>query len=287
MPKNNSQEKIFVIRISAKKAYKIIVGIFSAIAILVVVFLIVKANPDSINDTFTDETKIASAEKLEIATTTGQVTLAECYSPNSIWTKEADTVVRDISSLSASDAISKDIYCDDYNCILWTDGVALSSTTAVCIATDSNVYANILWSKTDSGTATYGEEGNSLYGDQIGGTHVSGLIVGDYNTNVGNKNWLNRYHSTGTFPTMAVCKSKGPSWRLPNILELDSIRDQAKGSAPYTRAPNFSGANSGNLSSSESSATEAYMMDNGNGRLGSINKSSNNNFTRIRCVRDY
>ncbi|KPJ55727.1 hypothetical protein AMJ49_06485 [Parcubacteria bacterium DG_74_2] len=264
---------------SYKKSYKIIAVISIVIIAVAVGFLIVRASPDSVSDTFSDEANIGSAEKIEIDVSAGQVKLAECYSANPSWTKVADTIVRDINSTTTATATtSKDIYCDDYNCILWTDGAATSTT--VCIATDSNVYGNILWSKTDvSGTKQYGEYGNSLTGDQIGGTHTSGLIVGNNGVNVGTKNWLNRYYTSGTFPAMAACKDKGSGWRLPTILELDSIRDQAKGS-PYSYLPNI--VASDYWSSSEDSANNGYTLYFGNGDVSNHTKSY---YSYVRCVR--
>ncbi len=279
------------LRFSKNQSYKIGLEVYSVtvtiILILVMSFLITRANPDSISDTFTDETQIASVAKLEIATTTGQVTLAECYSPNSEWAKETDTIVRDISSLSASATTSKDIYCDDYNCILWADGVALSSTTTVCIATNSNVYGGLLWSKTDNGSEEYGERGSPLYGDQIGGTHASGLMAGNNNVNKENRDWINRYHSTGTFPAMAACKAKGSGWKLPNALDLDGIRDQDKGSAPYTRLPNIISGDywTSTDSGDTNKATPLDFSDGNIGPGGGTDYRNNNRY--VRCVREH
>ena len=82
---------------------------------------------------------------------------------------------------------------------------------------------------------------------------------------------------------MDACKALGLGWRLPNILELDSIRDQAKGSAPYSRLPNV-GSNY-YWSSTEASSTYAWPLyfNNGNAFYGA-NKSSAN---YVRCVRGY
>jgi len=244
------------------KSYKILVVFAIIIVVGVISFLVVRASPDFKNDTFTDEAKILGAEKVEIATTTGQIKLAECYSPNPSWSKIADTIVRDISNLSNSNATtSKDIYCDGYNCVLWTDGAA-TPTSAVCIATDSNVYAKILWSKTDVvGGATNWGSSTAISGEEIGGTHDSSLKAGAENTIIGAKNWLNRYYWTGTnkFSAMDACRAKGSGWRLPTILELDSIRDQAKGSRPYSRLPGI--AEDSYWSSSESSATIAFTLN--------------------------
>lgn len=271
-----------------KKLSLILVGICSMIVAVVVSFLMVKASPspDYVSDPFTDETKIAEGtEKLEIDTAAGQVKLAECYSPDPSWTKVADTIVRDISNLSNSNATtSKDIYCDDYNCILWTDGAA--TPTTVCIATDSNVYGNILWSKTDvSGTKTWADSKFSISGGDIGGTHDSSLRCGADNELIGAKNWLARYYSSaaGTFDAMDACKAKGSGWRLPTLLELDSIRDQAKGS-PYSRLPNILANDY--WSSTEYGSGYAYYLyfD-----LGSVYLDGNktNDLYYVRCVRGY
>ena len=266
------------------KKSKILIGVIGAIIVSALVgFLIVRASPDSVSDTFTDETYIGKGtSRVEIATTTGQVKIAACYSPNPSWTKIADTIVRDISNLSnALATTSKDIYCDDYNCILITDGVAPS--IAVCIATDSNVYANLLWAKADSASKTWGPAG-WIAGYDIGDTHPSDFKAGKDNTAIGAKSWLERYYesSTGTYPAMDECKAKGSGWRLPNLLELDSIRDQAKGAAPYSRLPGI--ASAPYWSSSESSDTYAYGLA---FHLGGVASYSKTDSYRVRCVRGW
>jgi len=250
----------------------------------VVGYLIVRASPDFVSDSFTDETKIGKGTtKVEIATSTGEVKLAECYSPNPDWNWSTTTIVRDISVIDNSDATTtKTIYCDDYNCILYTYGMA--TPTTVCIATDPNVYGNILWSKTDSGDKTWADSSFSISGDDIGGTHPSNLQCGDNNYTIGAKHWLERYYESpaGTFDAMDACKAKGSGWRLPTILELDSIRDQAKGSAPYSRLPNISSVYY--WSSSEYSAVSAYTLYFDNGQVSSRSKSSS---SYVRCVRGW
>ncbi len=166
------------------------------------------------------------------------------YSPSPSWSKVADTLVRDIDNLGDSAAtVDKDIYCDDYNCILWKNNAA--PPTTVCIDSDPNVYGNILWDKTDASSGTNWADIDhysiSISGDEIGGTHAPGTIIGVNNWNIGNKNWLARDHGEGSsaYPAMQACINKGAGWRLPNGLELDSIRDQAKGSVPYSRLPNI------------------------------------------------
>jgi hypothetical protein len=266
------------------KSYKILVVFAIIIVGGVISFLVVRANPDYVSDTFTDESKITKGtEKVEIATTTGQVKLAECYSPNPSWNWSTTTIVRDISNLSnASATTTKKIFCDNYNCILLPDAAA-TPTAAVCIATDSNVYANLLWSKTDSSSGKSWADSNfSITGGDIGGTHPSGLKVGMNNVDAGDKNWLEGYYAStaGTFDAMDVCKTKGSGWRLPNILELDSIRDQAKGSSPRFRLPNISPSVI-YWSSSEYNASAAYPMYND----GSIGNTGKGNSYYVRCVR--
>jgi len=234
----------------------------------------------SVSDSFSDETKIGAGTTY-VQLSSG-VLIQPCYAPNPSWTKIADTLVRDIVGAYNS-TIAKDIYCDDSNCILWTDEAAAPGT--VCIATDANVYGNILWSKTDvSGTQTWSDTNFDLYGGDIGGTH-SIIGVGNSNSAVGTKNWLERYYSnsaSGTFNAMDTCKAKGIGWRLPTIVELDSIRDQAKGSSPYSRLPNIIAPSY--WSSTESSATYAYYLYFANGNVSYSTKSGS---TYVRCVRGY
>jgi hypothetical protein len=204
------------------------------------VYLVARAATLSVSDTFSDETKLGTGTtKVDLAA--GQIKIAQCYSPNTAWTLVYnDTVVRDITSLLSSATVTKDIYCDNDNCILWTYNAA--APTTVCIATNGDVYGSILWEKTDSSTnQTWADSNfsiNTVVGN-VGGTHASGLKVGSGSTDVNSKNWLERFYTSaaGMFNSMDTCKAKGLGWRLPNILELDSIRDQAKGSSPYTRLP--------------------------------------------------
>ncbi|MCX6759688.1 MAG: DUF1566 domain-containing protein [Candidatus Nealsonbacteria bacterium] len=265
------------------KSYKILVVFAIIIVVGVISFLVVRANPDSISDSFTNETKIGKGtEKVEIATTTGQVKLAECYSPNPSWNWSTTTIVRDISNLSnALATTTKKIFCDDYNCILLPNAAA-TPTAAVCIATDSNVYANLLWSKTDvSGTKTWGPA-TPISGGDIGGTHDSSLKIGKDNTAIGAQHWLERYYTSaaGTFLAMDACKAKGSAWRLPTILELDSIRDQAKGSSPYSRLPGIS--TNYYWSSSEFGAGYVCVLQFG---TGSVFNAAETNSYSVRCVR--
>jgi len=79
---------------------------------------------------------------------------------------------------------------------------------------------------------------------------------------------------------MDECKALGSGWRLPNILELDSIRDQAKGSAPYTYLPNI--VSSGYWSSTECSSTGACALF---FSTGSVRTTSKTYSGYVRCVR--
>jgi len=81
---------------------------------------------------------------------------------------------------------------------------------------------------------------------------------------------------------MDECKAKGSGWRLPNLLELDSIRDQAKGAAPYSRLPGIASAYY--WSSSEGSATYAYTLYFDTGSVYSDSKSLSDT---VRCVRGW
>ena len=269
------------------KKSKILIGVIGAIIVSVLVgYWIAKASPDSVSDTFTDETKIGKGtEKVDIATTTGQVKLAECYSPSPSWDWSTTTIVRDISNLgNALATTTKKIFCDASNCILLPDSAA-TPTAAVCIATDSNVYANLLWSKTDAGaptTYTWADSYFSISGGDIGGTHSADLRAGTGNTLIGARNWLERYYTSaaGTFDAMDACKAKGSGWRLPNILELDSIRDQAKGSAPYSRLPGIQSTYY--WSSPESGSDGAWSLSFSPGSVSNLAKTSNG---YVRCVR--
>ena len=269
------------------KKSKILIGVIGAIIVSVLVgYWIAKASPDSVSDTFTDETKIGKGtEKVDIATTTGQVKLAECYSPSPSWDWSTTTIVRDISNLgNALATTTKKIFCDASNCILLPDSAA-TPTAAVCIATDSNVYANLLWSKTDAGaptTYTWADSYFSISGGDIGGTHSADLRAGTGNTLIGARNWLERYYTSaaGTFDAMDACKAKGSGWRLPNILELDSIRDQAKGSAPYSRLPGIQSLYY--WSSTEYDSADAWILSFADGSVSTFGKT---NIYYVRCVR--
>lgn len=268
-----------------RKTRKVFIGLIAlviVVGVIAVSYKMIRAATQSVSDTFADETKLGTGTT-KVNLGSGQITLATCYSPNPSWSKIADTTVRDISNSSASVTIAKDIYCDNDNCLLWTDGGA--APTTVCVATDSNVYGNILWSKADSGTSvTWSDSNFSIIMGDIGGTHTTPLTVGNGSTSVASKNWLERFYTNtaGMFNSMDLCKAKGLGWRLPNILELDSIRDQAKGSSPYTRVPNIT-ANS-YWSSSEFGSTNAYFLYFADGSVVNITKSFGG---YVRCVRAY
>jgi len=235
----------------------------------------------TVSDSFTDETKIGKGTAtVSVDTSAGTVSLPACYTPDPSWSKIADTLVRDIDSTYDA-TVAKDIYCDDSNCVLWTDGAEITNT--VCIATDANVYANILWAKADVSRATWADSSFDISGGDIGGTHPT-IGVGNSNVAVGTKKWLERYYTStaGTFNAMDNCKAKGSGWRLPTIVELDSIRDQAKGSAPYSYLPAIVSIHY--WSSSETSTTNAYVLYFGNGNVYNGNKSDSN---YVRCVRGY
>ena len=257
---------------------KILIIILGIIAVGAVTFIIVRASSTYVSDTFTDETKIGKGtEKVYVDTSAGQVKLPECYTASTSWAKVKDTLVRNIAG--AYDAtVAKDIYCDDNNCILYTDGEI--PPAVVCVATNSNVYANLLWSKTDSTSDDWGPS-EGITGNDIGGTHGN-INVGNDPDNVNAKNWLERYYASdaSTYDAMDRCKAKGSGWRLPNILELDSIRDQAKGAAPYTYLPGI--VSSSYWSSTETSSTSAYYP---NFDTGSVRSNDKTNSYYVRCVK--
>ncbi|MGD0576648.1 MAG: DUF1566 domain-containing protein [Candidatus Staskawiczbacteria bacterium] len=226
----------------------------------------------------------------------GGITLAPCYAAVSGWVKCAAGVsVRDITG-AYNNYVTKDIYCDgtgactsttdNGNCILYTSGATPTATE--CIATDTNVYANLLWKKADTSTSkTWANTANnsiSISGGDIGGTHTTNT-AGNNNQSIGGYNWLERnYTSTnGTapyYPAMDACKALGLGWRLPNILELDSIRENA---SPYTHLPNITAGYY--WSSSENSSSSAWNLYFGNGVAnGSSGKSAS---YYVRCVRGY
>ena len=242
------------------------------------------ATPTFVQDTFSDETKVGKGtEKVEIDTALGQVSLAECYTANTGWTFHATTNVRDIAG-AYNETVTKDIYCDGTAgvdaevCILVTSEHI--PDPIVCVATDANVYGNILWAVEDNGSAVWGPA-EGISGGDVGGYHSAELRAGNGNTLVGNLAWLERYYQSpaGTYLAMDACKARGDGWRLPTIMELDSIRDQGIGSAPYSRLPGI--ASTGYWSSAEFSATSAYCLYFGGGDIYSYDRG---NSRRVRCV---
>ncbi|MCX6760277.1 MAG: DUF1566 domain-containing protein [Candidatus Nealsonbacteria bacterium] len=258
--------------------YKII----GVVCIIVVVFFATRffVQALNINDPFTDETKIGRGT-VKVARIGGQIKLEECYTPDGAgWSLSWDnTLVRDITG-AYNATVYKDIYCDDSNCILWSVPPVLPPGT-VCIATDPNVYANILWEKTDTSTSKTWGPGSAILGGDIGGTHPT-IGVGNNDVAVGTKKWLERYYTSavGTYLAMDACKAKGLGWRLPTIVELDSIRDQGMGAAPFTRLNGI--ASDKYWSSSEVSATNAYYLYS---YAGNVNYSTKSDANYVRCVR--
>ena len=259
----------------------------------------------TIGDSFSDETKIG-AGTTKVAISSG-IKLAPCYTPTPSWTQVVvtdhnpaqcatnSTYVRDLSvTANSTTYICKDIYCDDTVCILWPAGAAAPGT--VCIATNTSVYPQtdlgygLLWSKTNIATtkawANTANSTISIAGGDIGGTHATNK-AGNNSVSIGGYKWLERYYTStnGTapyYPAMDACKAKGLGWRLPTILELDSIRDSTALSGVYSRLPGMSGDY---WSSSESSATFPFYFNFGSGDVsGGLAKSY---ALTIRCVRGY
>jgi hypothetical protein len=82
---------------------------------------------------------------------------------------------------------------------------------------------------------------------------------------------------------MDACLAKGTGWRLPNIREIDSIRDQSNSSAPYTDLPNIvSDFYLTSTSISQYYADTIYFPTGGTSSNAEF-RSSNLN---VRCVRD-
>lgn len=261
---------------------------FGLIAVMAAVSIASFVFATSVADSFADETKIGHGTSgVNINTTAHTVTLPACYVATPSWSFVITTTVRDIAG-AYNATILKDIYCDASNCVLWTNGVAITNT--VCIATDSHVYANILWSASDSSSGkAWANTANSslaISGGDIGGTHTTNT-AGNSGVAIGGYHWLERYYSSanGTapyYPAMDICKTKGAGWRLPNILELDSIRDMAKGSAPYSLLPAI--VSSYYWSSSEGSTTVAWLLGFNFGYIVSDTKTGS---YYVRCVRGY
>ncbi len=207
------------------------------------------------------------------------------YSPTGSWGSKIDTTVRDYYTVDNSDAtVEKVIYCDDENCIFLTNG-ATAPSGDICVAESEGVYLSLLWDKTDVGEYEYGQHGDTLSSlSVVGGVHDSSLAIGvDNATEPAGNDWLDANYDTTsyTFPAMDACTSKGEGWRLPNLRELDSIRDQSNSSSPYTDLPGITSW--GYWSSSEFENYYAYYLDFGYGfEYG--NRKDYNEY--VRCVRD-
>ena len=274
-------------------ALLVVVIIFTTAAIIIAV---------TVSDTFLDETKIGgglsggvNANATTNVTLNSGVQIQPCYAPNPSWTlvgTSPSTHVRDLSvTANSTTYIDKDIYCDATNCILWTAGATAPGT--VCIATNVSVYANVLWRKTDIGSPTtkaWANTGNAsinIAGGDIGGTHTTNK-AGTGSTTITNYKWLARYYTStnGTppyYPAMDACKALGLGWRLPTIIELDSIRDQTISGGVYTRLPAIVAYLY--WSSSERSAANPFNLGFLNGAVGTGYAKSGAG--SVRCVRGY
>jgi hypothetical protein len=279
------------------KKYLLLLALIAVIIIGATMAIIYAA---TVSDTFSNETKIGggmsggvNANATTQVTLNSGVTIQPCYTPSPSWTlvgTTPSTVVRDLSvTANSTTYINKDIYCDDTNCILWTAGAAAPGT--VCIATNANVYPQtdlgygLLWSKTDIATTqTWADSNFSISGGDIGGTHTTNK-AGTGSTTITGYKWLARYYTTasGTFNAMDACKAKGLGWRLPTILELDSIRDQTASSGVYSRLPNMVAYYY--WSSSEYSSTNPFNLYFFNGNVYTNDAKSGAYY--VRCVRGY
>ena len=208
------------------------------------------------------------------------------YSPTGSWGAKIDTTVRDYYTVDDSTAtVEKDIYCDDENCIFLTDA-ATTPSGDVCVAENAGVYMGVLWDKTNADSRySYGEFDSTLSSlGVVGGTHNANLEVGIFNlTEAAGKDWLDEGYdsNTYTFPAMDACIAKGEGWRLPNIRELDSIRDELNFSDPNTGLPNMLSDNY--LSSSEADSGAPYGLAFNNSRLVSAVPKFDS--YEVRCVR--
>lgn len=269
-------------------------GVIAIMAVVAVTSFVLAL---SVTDSFTDETKIGRGATTAMATTkvviSSGIKLAPCYAPSPSWTlvgTSPSTHVRDLSvTANSTTYIDKDIYCDSTNCILWTAGATAPGT--VCIATDANVYANVLWAKANIGTTkAWANTANAsilIAGGDIGGTHTTNK-AGTGNTTVTNYNWLERYYTSanGTppyYPAMDACKALGLGWRLPTIIELDSIRDQTGPVGIFSRLPGI--VANYYWSSSECSSTNPFNLLFSNGDVGTYGAKSIARY--VRCVRGY
>ena len=184
----------------------------------------------------------------------------------------------------------KDIYCDNEGwnpgaCVFWTHN-ATAPSGEICVSPNDDVYINDLWEKEDAADDVHwasldgGKQDHDIEGDEIGGTHESGLIVGDNNIDVGGNNWLARNHGEDVidYPAMQACIDKGEGWRLPNIRELDSIRDQSD--SPHSKLP--PGLSYNYWASTVASSSDAMFLWFGDGDVYDTHKGSSE---RIRCIR--
>lgn len=214
------------------------------------------------------------------------------YDPIGSWYLEhSGTEVRDYHTHDNSSAtVTKDIYCDNEGwnpgaCVFWTHN-ATAPSGEICVSPNDDVYINALWDKEDQGEYEYGQYGDELSTlNVVGGTHsdeTGDLIVGEYDTNVEGEDWLDENYdsATYTFSAMDACTAKGKDWKLPNIRELDSIRDQSKASDPYSELPGIQSA--GYVSSTEESSFQGWAMW---FEFGDVDLNAKNSSRRVRCVR--
>ncbi len=299
----NNLVKVIEKNINTYYTYFFIASISIVLSILT--FSIVLAA--SISDSFINETYIGGKVGQETSGVVGVngtapfggITIAPCYTPNVQWNFVDTTIVRDVSSTSSSSTVQKDVYCDgstvttDSNCILWTHGATAPST--VCIATNSNVYENLLWRGGDIESlltwATSSNQTTLITGGDIGGTHTTNT-GGLNNYSITGNNWLERYYTStpGTYPAMDACKALGLGWRMPNILEFDGIRDMTTGVAPYTKLPNLNNthwSSSEDLTDTGGEGYGAWTLSLGVGNIGDGNGFNKAFALYVRCVRGY
>ena len=249
----------------------------------------------SVTDTFTTETNIGGGPGVETTQVVGAtsntapfggIALAPCWTASPGWAPIATTTVRNIANASYTSTVTEYIYCDSAVCILYANNNP-GPTATECPATDANVYGGLLWQRFDTSQSKMWASGsyqtNIITGGDIGGTQANGYTVGG-NVVVGGSNWIERYYTSpaGSYPAMDACKAIGLGWRLPNILELDSIRDMTTGGGPYSKLPNIA---SGNYwSSTEYSSSNGWYMNFSSGAASYNGKSST---FYVRCVRGY
>lgn len=283
-------------------------AVIVVLAVLSIVSVVLAA---SVSKTFTTEADISGGVGRETTSVVGVngtapfggIKIAPCYSPVSPWLLEGTsptTMVRDLSvTANATTYIAKDIYCDTVNCILWPPAPATAPSGTICIATNANVYPQtvlgygLLWRMANTSTSKAWATNSAPYNNtllagynikDIGGTHTINK-VGNNNQTITNFNWIERYYTSpvGSYPAMDACKALGLGWRLPTILELDSIRDQTPAPGTiYSRLPGI--ASIYYWSASEYSATTAWNVNFNN---GNVNNNTKTNGNYVRCVRGY